>query len=165
MIFFFEKLNKTVKSTFRLFNLCNGEKNCQNIWGGECEKKRVCYSAFGPVFYFVWLRPRILRVHRRPIETNGPTINLGLWCFWETQPCLFACFMELKQAADFNLEALSSSLFSSRLVDTIRINPESTLSSVLPVWDVHITALGRLQLFLTWFIVCWSLIERLYRSG
>ncbi len=25
-------------------------------------------------------------VHHRPIETNEATINLGLRCFWETQP-------------------------------------------------------------------------------
>ncbi len=39
MIFFFEKHNKTVKSTFWLFNLCNGEKNWKNTWREKWENR------------------------------------------------------------------------------------------------------------------------------
>ncbi len=58
-LFLFEKQDKTVKSTFWLFNLCNGEKKGKlGLHGGK--KYRVRYLAFGLVFHFVRLRPRIL---------------------------------------------------------------------------------------------------------
>ncbi len=54
----------SVKSTFWLFNLCNGEKNWKNTWGKKKAKNLVRYSAFGPVFHFVQFRPRIfISVH------------------------------------------------------------------------------------------------------
>ncbi len=47
-----------VKSTFWLFNLYNGEQikgllQTMPTWGKKFEKT---YSAFGPVFNFVWLQ-------------------------------------------------------------------------------------------------------------
>ncbi len=50
---FFERQDKTVKSTFWIFNLCNGEKIAKN------SKNCALYSAFRPVFNLVWLQPRM----------------------------------------------------------------------------------------------------------
>ncbi len=63
LIVLFEKQDKTVKSTFWLFHLCDGEKwqNRPNMVEKKCENPR---SAFGPVFHFVRLQPRIfISVH------------------------------------------------------------------------------------------------------
>ncbi len=60
LIVLFEKQDKTVKSTFWLFNLCNGEINVEiGLHGGKKCENHVWYSAFSPVFHFVRLQLRL----------------------------------------------------------------------------------------------------------